>query len=71
MLNFLILHKNLLNKMANTQKEIVEVILVSAENFIESTNLKEVDKFVFKQSFKNEKDKTVEEWEKIKMNIFS
>lgn len=57
--------------MANTQKEIVEVILVSAENFIESTNLKEVDKFVFKQSFKNEKDKTVEEWEKIKMNIFS
>ena len=57
---------------ANTvKKEEIEVILVSAENFINNTNVSEVDKFVFMQSFKNEEDKTIEEWEKIKMNIFS
>jgi len=57
---------------ANTiKKEEIEVILVSAENFINNTNVSEVDKFVFMQSFKNEEDKTIEEWEKIKINIFS
>ena len=53
------------------EKEVIEQVLFSLDNYIENTNLSEIDKFVFKQSMKGESDKTFAEWEKIKINIFS
>jgi hypothetical protein len=54
----------------NTKEENKD-ILYSLQNYIEISKLNEIDKFVFKQSLLDTNDKSLKDWEKIKINIFS